>query len=402
MVEQDLQNPLIIGLTGSFGSGCSYVAENILRDKGGFALLSLSKDVLRPLFKEVTGKDPDKSPRRELQDFGDKIRQEKGLGYLALEAIKKIEGGENGKWVIDSIRNPSEIRRFREDSRNFFLFGVYADKEIRWARVKHIYNDNRREFDKDDINDTGEDNLPHGQRVGDCFYSSDILLKNDEPFAEINNEDFNKFAGRIGEYVNLVSSPLSRQRPIRQEEALMAAAYAISQRSSCMKRKVGAIIVDPLENVISSGFNEVPANEKPCEKKYNSCYRDWVCSKFFEDLKTKIPEVVGKEAELNGLFRKRFKILDYCRALHAEENAIINLARNGSSVPLDQCTLYSTTYPCRMCANKIVQVGIKHIVYLEPYPDIQAKTILQKNLVMDDFFEGVTSNAYFRLYGEEK
>ena len=402
MPGPDPQNPLIIGVTGSFGSGCSYIAENILKDKEGYTLLSLSKDVLRPLFQKQVGKDPDQSPRRELQDFGDRIREEKASDYLAQEAIKIIEENQNGRWVIDSIRNPAEVRCLRQYSRNFFLFGVYADREVRWNRVKGVYDDNRREFDNDDRNDTGEDNPSHGQRVGDCFYAADIVLMNDEPYAEIDNEDFNKFAGRIGEYINLVSRPLARQRPIRQEESLMAAAYAISQRSSCMRRKVGAVIVDPLGNVISSGFNEVPGNEKPCEKKYKRCYRDWVCSQFFEDLKTKLPGAEGKEAELNGLFRKRFKILDYCRALHAEENAIVNLARNGSSVPLEQCTLYSTTYPCRMCANRIVQVGIRHIVYLEPYPDAAAKLILQKDGVIDRFFEGVTSNAYFRLYGEEK
>ena len=56
-----------------------------------------------------------------------------------------------------------------------------------------------------------------------------------------------------------------------------------------------------------------------------------------------------------------------------EENAIVNLARNGRSVPLEECVLYTTTYPCRMCANKIANVGIKQVVYLEPYPDQRAK-----------------------------
>lgn len=402
MPEQEPQNPLIIGVAGSFGSGCSYIAENILRDKEEYNFLSLSKDILRPLFQKETGKDPNHVPRRELQDFGDKIRKERDFDYLAQEAVKKIEVTQNRKWVIDSIRNPAEVSCLRGYSRNFWLFGVYADREKRWERVKDVYNGNMRAFDDDDKNDTGEDNALHGQRVGDCFYGADIVFQNNEPYAEVGNEDFERFAGRIRQYLDLVSQPLARQRPIRQEEALMAMAYAISQRSSCMKRKVGAIIVDPFGNVISSGFNEVPANEKPCEKKYKSCYRDWVCSKFFEDLKTEIPEAEGKEAELNGLFRKRFKILDYCRALHAEENAIVNLARNGSSVLLERCTLYSTTYPCRMCANKIVQLGIKHIVYLEPYPDPEARLILKKGGATDYFFEGVTSCAYFRLYGEEK
>lgn len=47
-------NPHIIGLTGSFGSGCTYIAEKVLSSKG-YEHLSLSKDVLRPMFQEETG-----------------------------------------------------------------------------------------------------------------------------------------------------------------------------------------------------------------------------------------------------------------------------------------------------------------------------------------------------------
>lgn len=131
MPGQNPQNPLIIGVAGSFGSGCSYIAEYILKNKEGYTLLSLSKDILRPLFQEETGKPPDQVTRRELQDFGDKIREEKGPDYLAQEAVKKIEGTQNSKWVIDSIRNPAEVSCIREYSRNFWLFGVYADREKR-------------------------------------------------------------------------------------------------------------------------------------------------------------------------------------------------------------------------------------------------------------------------------
>jgi deoxycytidylate deaminase/dephospho-CoA kinase len=407
MPGQDTNSPHIIGLAGSFGSGCSYIAKHILKDGQGYNFLSLSEDVLKPLFNEVTGKDPDRSPRRELQEFGDQIRKEKGHGYFAEEIKKRIskEGqakNADRKWVVDSIRNPAEIRAFRQFSQNFFLFGVYAEKEIRWDRTKVKCQNNRQKFDDDDENDTGEDNPSHGQRVGDCFYEADIVFRNNDNYETIGNEEFKKFAGRISQYVDLISQPLQRQRPIRQEEALMAMAYAVSQRSSCLKRKVGALIVDPSGNVISSGFNEVPASEKPCEKRYKGCYRDWVCTEFFDKLKIEVPEIGNKETGLKVLFRKRFKILDYCKALHAEENAIVNLARYGSSAPLDKCTLYCTTYPCRMCANRIVQLGIKNIIYLEPYPDPEAKLILERGGVDSIFFEGVTFKAYFRLYGEEK
>ena len=135
---------------------------------------------------------------------------------------------------------------------------------------------------------------------------------------------------------------------------------------------------------------------------FNKCHREWLCNDFFGKLQAETAAPENKEEELKKLFRKQFKILDYCRALHAEENAIINLARNGSAASWDKCTLYTTTYPCRMCANKIVMLGIKEMVYAEPYPDSAAKIILDHANIYQRFFKGVTFKAYSRLYGEEK
>jgi len=404
MNESSGVNPHIIGLAGSFGSGCTYIAETILSTRG-YEHLSLSKDVLRPLFQDKTGNDPNKCSRHDLQRFGDQIRDEESPEFLAKKVIEKIasiKDYDKKIWVIDSIRNPREVRALREFSRNFFLFGIYADKEKRWARVREKYNSNRGAFDEDDQNDTGEDNPTHGQRVGDCFYEADVVLTNDVDFTAVGNDPFNRYIAEVDRYVKLVQEPLRKQQPITRDEALMAIAYAMSQRSSCRKRKVGAIIVDRDGNVVSSGYNEVPAHEKPCTQEYNNCHRDWLTDRFLQKLKEQIPEVAPKEANIKGLFRKEFKILDYCRALHAEENAIVNLARNGRSVPLEECTLYTTTYPCRMCSNKIVNVGIRQIVYVEPYPDEAAKSILKNADVKTQFFRGVTFKAYSRLYGEEK
>jgi hypothetical protein len=115
-------NPHIIGLTGSFGSGCTYIAEKVLSPKG-YEHLSLSKDVLRPLFQKETGNNPDNSSRHSLQEFGDQLRDKEGptcLAKKAIDKIKDVKDYEKKKWVIDSIRNPHEVRAMREFSRNFF------------------------------------------------------------------------------------------------------------------------------------------------------------------------------------------------------------------------------------------------------------------------------------------
>jgi deoxycytidylate deaminase len=408
MESDHVDNPHILGLTGSFGSGCTYIGQHILRDTYKYEFLSLSEDVLKPLFRKETGKDPSQAERKELQAFGDEIRSRNQSDFFARQIIERIEAdaregrGQIG-WVVDSIRNPAEIRALRQFSRHFFLLAVHADKEIRWDRVKARYRDNQHSFDGDDQNDTGRDSKDFGQRVGDCFYEADLILTNDVAIAVVGNEDFLTLAGEIGQYVGLVQKPLSKQQPIRnKDESLMAVAYVLSQRSSCRKRKVGAVIADAEGNIISSGYNEVPAYERPCTKIYSNCHREWFVDNFFEQVISEIDGAKQKPEILKEVFRKQFKMLDYCRALHAEENAIVNLARNGRSVPLQECVLYTTTYPCRMCANKIVSVGLKEIVYVEPYPDEIAKSTLKNAQVRQRFFRGVTFKAYSRLYGEEK
>ena len=132
------------------------------------------------------------------------------------------------------------------------------------------------------------------------------------------------------------------------------------------------------------------------------CKRAWDRERFAELLQKELPESGKNHQSLLELVWREFKMLDHCRALHAEENAIVNLARNGRSVPLEQCKLYCTTFPCMQCANKIVNLGIKHVVYCEAYPDEGAKAILKAGQVRDEFFEGITFKAYSRIYGERK
>ena len=379
----------VIGLVGPFGSGCSYVAKKIV-DNHGYELLSLST-VLR---EEYKNEHPSKRKytRKDLQDFGDTIRETKGSDYLARVVCEKINQDKTKNYIIDSIRNPEEINYLRKSFAEFFLFGVFADPDLRWKRVKDKYNNDRRTFDEDDKRDSNE-GIEHGQQVTDSFRMADIILLNNENIVPGNkNEEL--FLAKLQHNVHLIEgkeifSPT-------YVETNMAIAYASSMRSSCLKRKVGAVIVDLAGDVFSSGYNEVPAANNTCKCEYGMCYRD----KLKKDYKESLNSIIKKEKERDlsyALFKKNFKILDYCRALHAEENAILNVARVGASAALPTSILFTTTYPCNLCANKIAQVGIKHIVYFEPYPMDEAKKILADKGVEQEPFEGVTYSGYFRL-----
>ncbi len=90
------------------------------------------------------------------------------------------------------------------------------------------------------------------------------------------------------------------------------------------------------------------------------------------------------------------KLLDMCRALHAEETALLQLNKNGKYH--NNLILYSTTQPCNLCSNKIVSSGIHEVVFDEPYSMKEALDTLIQGNVNPRRFEGVKSSAYFRLY----
>lgn len=398
--DENNANPIVIGLTGSFGSGCTeFIGKELLQEIGKkflqknekFKWLSLS-DVLKEMYFKEKGK---KNPSRaELQSFGNEKR--KGSTYFFAKETCKVLKKEDSLVVIDSIRNPGEVEYLRKKYPMFFLFGIYADKDVRWERVKKKYKRNLGQFEDDDKRDTGEDEPPYGQRVRDCYLMSDIIIPNNMD-TEKDKDQKDLMTKTINKYVSMITGK-GKKYPPTEEETIMAMAYANSCRSSCLKRKVGAILIDDYGNVFSSGYNEVPINENTCYKLMRGCYRDIQRTKIFDEIND-LSKSTKKAEDINDLLKKKYKMLDYCRALHAEENAILNVARFGSSVPLKGATLYTTTYPCNLCAKKISQVGIRKIVYLEPYPQEESKKIIKNGKIEEKPFEGVLFNGYFRLFG---
>lgn len=119
-------------------------------------------------------------------------------------------------------------------------------------------------------------------------------------------------------------------------------AHLVSKRSTCLRRKVGAVVVKN-KHILSTGYNGAPKGITHCE--VTGCLRE----------KLRVPS--GQRHEL-------------CRGLHGEQNAIIQAALYG--VSLDKATLYCTNLPCSICAKMIINAGIKNIVTTRGYPDKMA------------------------------
>ena len=172
---------MIIGLTGSLGSGKGIVAD-FFRDKG-YEYFSLSNE-LRGIAKERGIE----LTRKNLQDLGNQMRREKGNGYLAERVIAKILDRRYSNAVIDGIRNPAEVLVLRK-MKSFFLVAVDAQKEIRFQRLRERNRESDpktwEEFLKVDARDLGVGEEEGGQQVGKCIALADMSLVNNGNIEEI-------------------------------------------------------------------------------------------------------------------------------------------------------------------------------------------------------------------------
>lgn len=379
----------IVGLTGAFGCGTSFLAEHFF-EKEGFTRCSLSQ-ILKSKYAQDKG-EPHKT-RHDLQEYGNELRA-KNSAVLAEELDKEVlEKDKSKSYVIESIRNPAEIKYFREKYPEFILVGVFADYDVRWKRVKGSYDGSKDKFDVDEQKDKGNYEPEYGQKISDCFFESDLILSNNEEIScDGPNEAYTDMRAKIKGYLIALKDPSKSSPTLR--ETLMAAAYTTGRRSKCIKRKVGAVIADKYDRIISSGFNGVPVGLQECRPSIGSCYRD----KKRSELGERIGKELNASPDVNAteIVKKNVKLLELCRALHGEESAILNLV--GRGVDLDGSTIYVTTYPCNLCANKIVQIGIKRVIYFEPYPVEEAKKIFKDGGVIAEPFEGVTFRAFFKFF----
>lgn len=123
---------------------------------------------------------------------------------------------------------------------------------------------------------------------------------------------------------------------ISKDDYFMQIATLISQRSTCIKRQVGAVLVKN-SHIISTGYNGAPSGFKHCTE--DTCVR--------KNLKS------GEKPEL-------------CRGVHAEINCVLQAALHGTSINGDT-TLYSTTFPCMNCLKLLINSEINRLVYKEGY-----------------------------------
>lgn len=145
------------------------------------------------------------------------------------------------------------------------------------------------------------------------------------------------------------------------DEYLLEIATVVAKRSTCLRNRVGAVIARD-KRILSTGYNGAPRNMEHCLD-------------------------IGCIREQNNIASGTRH--EKCRAVHAEQNAIIQAALHGVST--DGATLYCTHQPCILCAKMIINSNIRRVVYIQPYPDTDALDFFSEsgvevvNIAISDF-----------------
>ena len=136
---------------------------------------------------------------------------------------------------------------------------------------------------------------------------------------------------------------------ISKDRYYLSIAEMAAQRSTCLRRHYGAIIVKN-DEIVSTGYNGAPRGRKNCMD-LGCCTREAM----------RVPS--GERYEL-------------CRSVHAEANAITKVAKSANNC--DGSTLYITAAPCIECSKLIIQAGIRRVVYSDDYRSEEGLDLLRR------------------------
>lgn len=140
---------------------------------------------------------------------------------------------------------------------------------------------------------------------------------------------------------------MKKDRPTL-DEYFLKIAHVVGERATCRRHNVGAVIVKD-KFILSTGYNGAAAGAKDCLEL--GCLRD--------------------EKKIESGTRH-----EVCRAIHAEQNAVIQAALHGGNI--EGATVYCTHSPCIICAKILANAKIKEFVCTTYYPDKDSEELFKE------------------------
>lgn len=325
------------------------------------------------------------------------------------------------KIVIDSLRNSLELMYFKEKFSAFYMVSINKSEEERKNYLLEKLNVKEN-----------DDHYIQILKIGDTEYLGDDFKKGILSSPDIENciqksEYHINFNNKLKALKNILKFVALIERPgiitPSNLERCMQIAYNAKLNSGCISRQVGAAITDNNFVIKSIGWNDVAKNQMPCNlrsaedlvnghnkehfsdfeltgKVYNKEFK-----KYLEDDLSK-SDLQGRtcsfcfKTHLNSYEGEKNQV--HTRSLHAEENAMMQIAKYGGN-GLKDGNLFTTASPCELCSKKAYQLGIKNIYYIDPYPGIATSHILKSGINSDGdpelhLFEGAIGRTFHKLY----
>ncbi len=354
--------------------------------------------------------------------------------------------------VIDSLRNSMEAMFLRERYTAFYMIAVHDDDnrdkhliekiEKIWGatiterkrnkeKACRIFKKVKFLTDQEVSNEDYERGVFSGPNVEQCIADAEIHICNENNIQQAIPK-FYTMAEQWMKYAALIQHP-GLITP-SSEERCMQIAYSSKFNSSCLSRQVGAVITNQYHSIRTIGWNEVPYGQIPCGLRdtRNHIHHDMITDQYYKYMysgfeQSNVPYYKGARSfiqnldedyslckdvneKLHGLpYPYCFKSLQnqyegeknqvYTRSLHAEENAMLQMVKYGGE-KLKDGIIYVTASPCELCCKKLYQIGIRQIVYIDPYPGIARKQILEAGYKRPKLklFQGAYGSTYFKLF----
>ncbi|HIF0226743.1 TPA: deaminase [Legionella anisa] len=341
-----------------------------------------------------------------------------GLNYLQISLFSNEKSRDENlrvKFKNDCVNNlvnytfsPHKINFFKkhlnEDINNLFQD---IKKDIYTKFEEQILPDVTHNLIKKDFNEIiASDSNSHGQQVSELFHLSHYFFNLDESKIDIAKE-LNKFISLIvGDHEDYPT----------QDEFGMSLAFQVSVRSNFPNnRHIGAAILSPYGEVISVASIRAPCSSSNTTlfdqyqvqdgyTKFKNQIKEW--KKFLKEFEKKKDIDSEEKSKLGDISNFLKDSLDFHPCTHAEIAAIIDAAKLGISVR--KSTLYTTTFPCHLCAKEIINAGISKVIYLEAYPKSKNKELYPKLIDFDpshassllpfSFYSGIGPKRFMYVY----
>jgi dCMP deaminase len=323
---------MIIGITGTLGSGKGTIVE-FLKEEKGFGHYSV-RDFLS---EEILRKGLDVN-RDSMVSVANDLRAKGGVSYIVEELYKRALK-KGGDVVIESLRCPGEIEALKRKG-EFVLFAVDADVENRYARIveRESLTDSVS-FDKFLNQEVVEmrNSDPNKQNLKRCIEMADYCFKNDWTIADLH--------GKIEKVIETKGFWGKREkRSVRNsvrpswDEYFMEICRTVAKRATCDRGKSGCVVVRN-KQILVTGYVGSPKSLPHCDE-------------------------VGHQLE-DTIHEDGVKRTHCIRTTHAEQNAICQAAKLG--IPIEKATLYCKMEPCPVCAKMIINSGLKRVVCEKRY-----------------------------------